>query len=35
MKLNGWTVVLLIVLAYFVGVKFPTTGQTLLSKVGM
>jgi len=35
MKLNGWTVVILIVVAYLVGVKFPATGQTLLSKVGM
>jgi hypothetical protein len=35
MRNNYWLVILVVfVVAYFIGVKFPTTGQTLLSKVG-
>jgi hypothetical protein len=33
---NGWVTVLVVaIIAYFIGVKFPMTGQTVLSKVGM
>ena len=33
---NGWVQLLIVaVIAYFIGVKFPTTGQTVLTKVGM
>lgn len=36
MSSNGWVKLLVVaIIAYFVGVKFPTTGQTVLSKVGM
>jgi hypothetical protein len=32
---NGWiTLLIVFVIAYFVGVKFPMTGQNLLAKVG-
>lgn len=34
MKWNLWTVVVVVVVAYFIGVKFPTTGQTILAKIG-
>lgn len=30
-----WGCILLLVAAYLVGVKYPSTGQTLLSKVGL
>jgi len=33
---NGWVSLLVVaIVAYFIGVKFPSTGQTVLSKVGM
>jgi len=36
MKGNSWLVLLLVfVLAYFIGVKFPTTGQSLLTSAGL
>lgn len=30
-----WSLLILLVLAYFVGVKFAGPGQTILSKVGL
>ena len=30
-----WGLIVAIIVAYFIGVKFPSTGNTLLSKVGM
>jgi len=35
MKAWHWGVLLLIVVAYLVGVKYPGVGTTVLSKVGM
>lgn len=35
MRNNYWIVILVVfVIAYFIGVKFPMTGQNLMSKVG-
>lgn len=34
MRINWGLVVVVFVIAYFIGVKFPMTGQNLLSKVG-
>ena len=35
--MNGWHWggIALLVLAYFIGVKWPSPGQTVLSKVGL
>jgi hypothetical protein len=36
MKNSDWLKILIVaIIAYFIGVKFPTTGQTLLTKAGM
>ena len=35
MKSNWLVLLLVFVVAYFVGVKFPTTGQNLLSQAGI
>lgn len=36
MQQHHWLLLLLVFLvAYFVGVKFPSVGQTALSKIGM
>lgn len=35
MKTWHWGVLVLLVLAYFVGVKWPSVGTSLLGKVGM
>ncbi len=36
MKPGHWvTIVIVLVIGYLVGVKFPATGQGILSKVGM
>jgi hypothetical protein len=33
---HGWiTLAVVLLIGYLVGVKFPSTGQSLLSKVGM
>ena len=36
-QMKTWHIgmVLLIVVAYFIGVKYPSTGQAALSKVGL
>jgi hypothetical protein len=31
---NGWIIVVVFVVAYILGVKFPAIGQSLLSKAG-
>jgi hypothetical protein len=31
--LHGITLILVLVFAYFLGVKFPTVGQSVLSKI--
>ena len=35
MKAWHWGLLLLIVIAYLVGAKYPSTGTALLAKVGM
>jgi hypothetical protein len=35
MKAWHWGVVILIVVAYLAGVKYPSIGNTVLSKVGL
>jgi hypothetical protein len=35
MKAGWFAIVVIAVIAYFIGVKFPATGQNLLAKAGM
>lgn len=35
MKSWHWGVIVLVIIAYFVGVKWPSIGQTVLGKVGL
>jgi hypothetical protein len=36
MKMGHWfTIVVVLLIGYLVGVKFPSTGQSLLGKIGM
>lgn len=35
MKSWHWGLIVAVVIAYLVGVKYPSTGQTVLSKIGM
>jgi hypothetical protein len=35
MRAWHWGFILAVILAYFVGVKFPATGTAVLGKVGM
>lgn len=33
--MSNWHWILIFIIAYFIGVKFPSIGTTVLSKVGM
>ena len=35
MNKNFWLLIIVAVIAYFVGVKFPATGENLLAKAGV